>query len=335
MTPRDSAIYKRMSAIMRFAGGHMHGGSAQSDDAPSKRALLRSSRWRPYTPRIHASNGPAFASTWESNTGDGEVFINIVSFGKKIWASGPGKQCTQALAGCWPVKDDPAKCATCEAKQQQHLHASGCTEHDIATYCQKSPSAFAPAWFYLDAKYSSSNGYRLFDCYRGVELHLPASAGQRVPVSFALEASIDGSTQIRSDANVPTGLSGFSGLLLTKSNDDALHKFLTRMKSLTALPLGSLPRGSELQNGHLPPKLWSFFPECNASLCAGLTQLMVPIQPTNNYTTPPKQGGDMVSVPGGVKYFFQSAGLEIEGNSAVGAGVQMPWESSPMNMHSQ
>ena len=79
MTPRDSAIYKRMSAIMRFAGGYIHGGSAQSDDAPSKRALLRSSRWRPYTPRIHASNGPAFASTWESDTGDGEVFINIVS----------------------------------------------------------------------------------------------------------------------------------------------------------------------------------------------------------------------------------------------------------------
>lgn len=44
-------------------------------------------------------------------------------------------KCTQALAGCWPVKSDRVKCDLCEARQARHLHAVGCTENDIRLYC--------------------------------------------------------------------------------------------------------------------------------------------------------------------------------------------------------
>lgn len=198
MTPRDSAMYKRMSAILRFAGGHMHGGSGQFDDAPSQRSLLRSSQWLPFSPRIHASNGPAFASTFESDTGDGEVFISIVGFG------------------------------------------------------EKSDSAFTEVWILLDAKYASSEGYHLYDCYRGLEvplptaaeaLHLPSAGGgtsDKLNVSFTLEASISSLVAVGSGASL-TGLSGFTGLLLTKDDaDTALPPFLHRMHDLTALPLGNI-----------------------------------------------------------------------------------------------
>eukprot|EP01045_Picozoa_sp_COSAG04_P045247 COSAG04_NODE_15760_length_521_cov_1.208531_2_plen_78_part_01 len=78
MTPRDSALFQRLGAILRFVGGHRYGGSAQAS-APSSRELLRSALWKPYAPLVHARNGPAFASTFPSErTVDGspeEVFL--------------------------------------------------------------------------------------------------------------------------------------------------------------------------------------------------------------------------------------------------------------------
>jgi len=47
----------------------------------------------------------------------------------------PSAECSHALAGCWPVKDVKAKCHICEGMQQQRLHAAGCTQEDIETYC--------------------------------------------------------------------------------------------------------------------------------------------------------------------------------------------------------
>ena len=265
MTPRDAALYKRMGAILRFAGGHMHGGSGQSDDAPSERSLLRSSQWRPFSPSIHARNGPTFASTWESDDDDGELFISIVGFGTE------------------------------------------------------SENSFAEAWFLLDAKYASSEGYHLYDCYRGLELPLPAaSQAQHVPlaghgtpqqqlnVSLIVEASIRSLVMIGSTATL-VGMSGFTGLLLTRNTiatDATLRQFLTRMQSLTMVPLGNVTCHGEWHRC----AEWQFFSECNATFCAGLTQQMVPIAPT---ATPPATNfGEMVHVPGSGanKYLFQTNG---------------------------
>ena len=51
MTPRDSALYKRVGALLRFAGGHEHGGSGQ-DAAPSSRALFSAEGWEPFMPVV-------------------------------------------------------------------------------------------------------------------------------------------------------------------------------------------------------------------------------------------------------------------------------------------
>ena len=164
MTPRDSAIYKRISALLRFTGGHQHGGSGQADDAPSQRALLQSSKWTPFSPRIHASNGPTFASTWESDTGNGEAFIAVVGFGNSVSSSPPPPTpaCSGTLRGCWPVQNDTQKCSACEVRQQNHLHAAGCTEADIEAYCGVlTDDAFTDAWFLLDAKYVTARTHRL------------------------------------------------------------------------------------------------------------------------------------------------------------------------------
>jgi hypothetical protein len=48
-----------------LSGGHAYGGAAQ-DSAPSNRSLLQSAGWTPFSPMIHASNGPAFAATFPS-----------------------------------------------------------------------------------------------------------------------------------------------------------------------------------------------------------------------------------------------------------------------------
>ena len=84
LTPRDAEIFRRVGAMLRFAGGHSHGGEGQADDAPSNRSLLRSADWRPFQPLIHAVNGPAFASSFFSDANTGEVFICVVGYGAKV-----------------------------------------------------------------------------------------------------------------------------------------------------------------------------------------------------------------------------------------------------------
>ena len=170
---------------------------------------------------------------------------------------------------------------------------------------------------------------------------MPARAvGDKVNVSFKLEASIRAIDTSRvprlPSAGVVTGMSGFSGLLLAKHTvDDALQQFLRRMRTVTARPLGEAEcYGASclrFPSAHTHP--WSFFPHCTTSACAGLTQTMVPISPTGNYTTPPTLGGAMVSIPSG-RYFHQSTGIEDEGTSERGVDVQMPWDAHPQKTHS-
>lgn len=77
MTPRDSQIYIRLGALLRFMGGHTEGGGAQPD-AVSTRSLLRTKGWTPFLPLV-STPSKAYASTFPSDDGS-EVLITIVSF---------------------------------------------------------------------------------------------------------------------------------------------------------------------------------------------------------------------------------------------------------------
>jgi formylglycine-generating enzyme required for sulfatase activity len=292
LTPRDAELYRRMGALLRFAGGHKQGRG--QEDATSTRSLLRSADWTPFAPIIHASNGPAFASTFVSSIGTPhEVFISVVSFGSR-----PG--------GLFPPPNT---------------------------------SEYADAWFELDPMYGSDHGYRLFDCYLGLELSLPRSTnstgsangggGDKLNVSFTLEASYDSLKGLN-------GMSGFTGLLLTKNQtvDASLLAFLDRMRRLTSgKPLASFPCYGYMCAGTVDLQPWPFFESCNTSVCAGLTQQLVAIPPTANFSImPPPGGGRMVAVPGGT-FSFATTGVEIEGLDQQGVDVRFPWESSPSKTH--
>ena len=77
MTPRDSALYTRMGALLRFAGGHTYGGSAQHD-ANSTRALFQAKGWLPFSP-IVTTPPTTFASTFPADDGT-ETLVTVVSF---------------------------------------------------------------------------------------------------------------------------------------------------------------------------------------------------------------------------------------------------------------
>ena len=85
MTPRDSALFKRLGAILRFAGGQMHGGSAQ-DSPVSERSLLQSGGWQPYSPLVSTANGQVFASTFPSGntTTPDEVLMTLVGYADTV-----------------------------------------------------------------------------------------------------------------------------------------------------------------------------------------------------------------------------------------------------------
>ena len=278
MTPRDSQIYRRLSALLRFFGGHTHGGSAQASPA-SDRTLLSSGGWRPYSPIITAANGPAFASTFPSNTDD-EVFFAVVGYGARSNAS----------------------------------------------------TGRTAAWMPLDRRYSNTSGYRLFDCYTGVELPVPVApqGGQGFGnLTFELDASLE------SDGG-KFGASGFGALLLTKrGTDPALQALLAEMRLMSARPLGAYTceGGPQCTGGGAA---WPFYDVCNTTHCAGLTQTMKAIAPTPQYEKAPAGGGDMVQIPGSTPdgFLFVSNGVEWHGTAGRGVGVQWPWEPVATRYHS-
>ena len=49
--------------------------------------------------------------------------------------SGTLRSCSEALAGCWPVRANQSRCKLCEGRQQSTLHTAGCTQADIDQYC--------------------------------------------------------------------------------------------------------------------------------------------------------------------------------------------------------
>ena len=171
MTPRDSQIYQRLGALLRFAGGHTNHSGQSSPN--SNRTLLLSADWKPFFPAVEASNGPTYASSFPS---EDEVFFTVVGFGSKT------------------------------------------------------TSGTVTATMSVDAKYSSALGYRLFDCYRGVELPLkhPSNVTGTVELTFDLEASLE-------SANGTYGASGFGALLLTKLGLDVeLESLLGMMRQMTS-----------------------------------------------------------------------------------------------------
>jgi iron(II)-dependent oxidoreductase len=76
-TPRAAQQIRVLGAMLRFAGGHEHGGDAQ-EDSQSNRSLLRSALWEPFAPIVtceNATQAQVYASTWPQH---GEVYISLV-----------------------------------------------------------------------------------------------------------------------------------------------------------------------------------------------------------------------------------------------------------------
>lgn len=279
-TPRAAQQIRVLGAMLRFAGGHEHGGDAQEDPL-SNRSLLRSALWEPFAPIVTCENttqAQVYASTWPQH---GEVYISLVVVADRSAALGPGT-----------------------------VNAS----------------------FELDSRYMNGSGWHCFDAYRGVELALPAATERTMTVE--IDASLGGSNPA-----LVRSIAGIGGLLFTKqtaTTDAALATYLKRMQRLTSRPFSSFTCEG---GGHCfgpetgpPPvhsaqnskgSVWPLYSNCTPEHCAGLTQRMVPIAPTKNYSKAPTPG--MVEVPGG-EFLFSSRGAEIEGSAGLGVDVQMPWE---------
>ena len=91
-TPRAAQQIRVLAAMLRFAGGHEHGGTAQ-EDAPSSRALLRSALWEPYSPIVRCENATqaqVYASTWPSEGADGELYVSMVVVADRSASLGAG-----------------------------------------------------------------------------------------------------------------------------------------------------------------------------------------------------------------------------------------------------
>jgi len=101
---------------------------------------------------------------------------------------------------------------------------------------------------------------------------------------------------------------GFGALLAIeeRANLDGLDAFLARMRTLSAMPLGSF------SNEWRP-----------------LAQTLVPIERTQRAPSAPE---GMVPIPA-ADYDFAVGGIEIEGQTWAGLDVQYPWESTPRRGH--
>jgi formylglycine-generating enzyme required for sulfatase activity len=131
-------------------------------------------------------------------------------------------------------------------------------------------------------------GERYFDLYRGVEVR-PEREGERAVLSFPVEAH------------------GLGMILATQGEPDAgMQQLMTRMKAMTAQPLGSFSHE------------WKMLP-----------QQLVAIAPTKAVSSAPE---GMVRIPGGA-YTFRVQGIEVEGFDDIGVDVQMPWEDSARRFH--
>jgi formylglycine-generating enzyme required for sulfatase activity len=131
-------------------------------------------------------------------------------------------------------------------------------------------------------------GERYFDLYHGVEVR-PEREGERAVLSFPVEAH------------------GLGMILATQGEPDAgMQQLMTRMKAMTAQPLGSFSHE------------WKMLP-----------QQLVEIAATKAVSSAPE---GMVRVPGGA-YTFRVQGIEVEGFDDIGVDVQMPWEDSARRFH--
>jgi formylglycine-generating enzyme required for sulfatase activity len=96
-------------------------------------------------------------------------------------------------------------------------------------------------------------------------------------------------------------------ILATQGEPDAgMQQLMTRMKAMTAQPLGSFSHE------------WKMLP-----------QQLVEIAATKAVSSAPE---GMVRVPGGA-YTFRVQGIEVEGFDDIGVDVQMPWEDSARRFH--
>ena len=230
---------------------------------------------------MHASNGPAFAATFPS------VRKSLLWRHFKLKTIILPRQ----------ARDKHTENVRCF--MQEHKGNDGKPFEVLITivgFGAATESNYSDVWFTLAPEMAA--GYRLYDLYRGVELHLPqplaaapsgggggGGGSSGVNVTVSVEASMD-------SVGGKFGPSGFGALLLRKAStpaddddddddddDAALTAFLAKMKELSVRPLGefSCEGGSQCLGG---PKAWPFYRTCSSTACAGLLQTMVEIKPT-------------------------------------------------------
>jgi iron(II)-dependent oxidoreductase len=133
-----------------------------------------------------------------------------------------------------------------------------------------------------------------YDLWRGIELQ-PRSEDDTIILDFSMESY------------------GYGAILETKQAiaelPPAIHKLLTRMKSLSDKPLDSF-------SSH-----WESIP-----------QTLVAIEPTASSGLAGKQPASMIRIPA-ADFTFRVNGIEIEGTNDEGVDVQYPWEDSARRYH--
>lgn len=221
MTPRDSQIYTRVGALLRFMGGHTEGGSAQPD-ATSTRSLFRSKGWKPFSPLV-STPSKAYASTFPSDDGS-EILITVVSF----------------------TKGDTAKF---EFNLGEYANVFDALRND-----GKENGAGAGAGGYR------GNEYAVYDVWHGAKLEgqtlaLASAVSASMPTlsssangtksadtagTVSLSVPLDDSLLASGACAVGDVCPGFGAILLTKltpGSDNGLQAYLARMQTLTAKDL--------------------------------------------------------------------------------------------------
>lgn len=262
-TPRAAQQIRILGAMLRFAGGHEHGGSAQ-EDPPSSRSLLRSALWEPYSPIVatrNATQAEIYASTWPSEGEDGELYISLVVLADRSAALGKGTVTAQFVL-------DP--------------RVSGGGYHCYDTY--RGREVPMPA--------AGSNNTMT------VEVDASLGGSDPAPCCARSCAGIGGLLFSKATPATDSALANYLKRMQAVTARSLADFTCEGGPHCFGQATGPPPvHSAQNERG----SLWPFYDNCSTEHCAGLTQRLIPIPQTSKYATAPTPG--MVPVPGGAFLF--------------------------------